>query len=78
MLRIENGIDTGPTENSCEALRQSDGGIYKGVMRCGRLLKENEDLSDIENSPNIDLQKQEIILLKIKEELREILTIISK
>ena len=42
------------------------------------ILKGNEDLSDIENSPNVDLEKQEIILSKIKEELKEILTIISK
>ena len=42
------------------------------------ILKGNEDLSDIEISPNVDLEKQEIILSKIKEELKEILTIISK
>ena len=42
------------------------------------ILKGNEDLSDIEKEPKVDLEKQEIILSKIKEELKEILTIISK
>ena len=42
------------------------------------ILKGNEDLSDIEKEPSVDLEKQEIILSKIKEELKEILTIISK
>ena len=42
------------------------------------ILKGNEDLSNIENRPNVDLEKQEIILSKIKEELKEILSIISK
>ena len=42
------------------------------------ILKGNEDLSDIEKEPRVDLEKQEIILSKIKEELKEILTIISK
>ena len=42
------------------------------------ILKGIEDLSDIENSPKIDFEKQEIILSKIKEELKEILSIISK
>ena len=43
-----------------------------------KILKGNEDLSDIEKRPYVDLEKQEIILSKIKEELKEILTIISK
>ena len=42
------------------------------------ILKGNEDLSDIKKEPNVDLEKQEIILSKIKEELKEILSIISK
>ena len=42
------------------------------------ILKGNEDLSDIEKEPSVDLEKQEIILSKIKEELKEILSIISK
>ena len=42
------------------------------------ILKGNEDLSDIENSSNVHLEKQEIILSKIKNELKEILSIISK
>ena len=42
------------------------------------ILKGNEDLSDIENSSNVDMEKQEIILSKIKNELKEILSIISK
>ena len=42
------------------------------------ILKGNEDLSDIENSTNVDLEKQEIIFSKIKNELKEILSIISK
>ena len=42
------------------------------------ILKGNEDLSDIENSSNVDLEKQEIIFSKIKNELKEILSIISK
>ena len=42
------------------------------------ILKGNEDLSDIESSPNVDLEKQEIIFSKIKNELKEILSIISK
>ena len=42
------------------------------------ILKGNEDSSDIENSAIVDLEKQDIILSKIKEELKEILTIISK
>ena len=42
------------------------------------ILKGNEDSSDIGNSAIVDLEKQDIILSKIKEELKEILTIISK
>ena len=42
------------------------------------ILKGNEDLSDIEKDPRVGFEKQEIILSKIKEELKEILTIISK
>ena len=42
------------------------------------ILKGNEDLSGIENSSNVDLEKQEIILSKIKNDLKEILSIISK
>ena len=42
------------------------------------ILKGNEDLSDIENSSNVDMEKQKIILSKIKNELKEILSIISK
>ena len=42
------------------------------------ILKGNEDLSDIKKEPSVDFEKQEIILSKIKEELKEILTIISK
>ena len=42
------------------------------------ILKGNEDLSDIENSSNVHLEKQEIIFSKIKNELKEILSIISK
>ena len=42
------------------------------------ILKGNEDLSDIENSSNVDLEKQEIIFSKIKNELKEIFFIISK
>ena len=42
------------------------------------ILKGNEDLIDIEKEPSVDSEKQEIILSKIKEELKEILTIISK
>ena len=34
------------------------------------ILRGIEDLSDIENSPKIDLEKQEIILSKIKVELK--------
>ena len=42
------------------------------------IMKGNEDLRDIEKEPSVDLEKQELILSKIKEELKEILTIISK
>ena len=42
------------------------------------ILKGNEDLSVTENSSDVDLEKQEIIFSKIKEELKEILSIISK
>ena len=42
------------------------------------ILKGNEDLSVTENSSDVDLEKQEIIFSKIKNELKEILSIISK
>ena len=42
------------------------------------ILKGKADIGDFENKPNAESEKQEIILSKIKEELKEILTIISK